>query len=133
MDIAHVAPLPDEMAAGLLGRVAHANACPDLATAAAGLRVMLGMPNSSWLMSLAAHVGQTPANFSSRHTLVPVTRAVSIHVGTDKEAKVSASLLLKWNHVLRPGITARHCPVPGCDWAHACGSLFRCRQRHLGD
>lgn len=131
MDIARVTPALDEMAAGLLGRIAYANACPDLTTAAAGLRVTLGMPNSSWLMGLAAHLGQTPAEFSSRHTLVPVTRAVSTHVGTDKEAKVFASFLLKWNHVLRPGITARYCPDCVRDDAQAGHGSYWRRLHHL--
>lgn len=114
MNIARVIPETDEIAAGLLGRVGLSNGCPDLETTATGLRITMGMPQSaSWLNGLAAYVGLAPTEFAWRHTLVPVTRAVSTHVGTSKEAEILASVLGTRNHVRRPNMTARHCPV--CD------------------
>lgn len=100
----------DELDVGLVGRIAAINGCSDRSRVLAGLRSALDLPSPTRLLpALAACVGLTPREFAFHHTLLPVLRAFSSHVGTAREAEILNRHVSLMNFRSLPNVEARAC------------------------
>ncbi|NHZ44935.1 TniQ family protein [Massilia aquatica] len=103
-------PLADELLAGVIGRLCVINGCTGESNLMTGLRLAHGLPNfTPTLHILAEHFGSTPHEIAFGHTLLPMQRAISAHVGTKREESVVASHVASSNISFRPKVEARSC------------------------
>lgn len=103
-------PHPDELLAGIIGRLCVINGCTGESNLMAGLRIKHGLPDATpTLHVLAKHFDSTPHEIAFGHTLLPIQRAISAHAGTKREETVVASHVAGSNISFRPKVEARSC------------------------
>ncbi|MBP1205782.1 hypothetical protein JOD97_003844 [Duganella sp. 1411] len=101
---------PDELLAGVVGRLCVINGCTGEANLLQGLRLVHGLPDSTpTLHVLAEHFWSTPHQIAFGHTLLPLQRAISAHAGTKREESVVSSHVASSNISFRPKVEARSC------------------------
>lgn len=87
--VATLAAQPDELLAGLWGRICAANGCDVSPLTLNGLQAVLEIPRSFGMVPVVARLlGCSPMEVIHRHTLHQVYRAFSAHVGTPREAEI---------------------------------------------
>ncbi|NMM14164.1 MAG: hypothetical protein HHJ17_11590 [Rhodoferax sp.] len=89
-------PLPDELAVGFAGRIRTLNA---IETVARTLKVVRsefgGTDRVSSLSQLAAACSSSTASFALEHSMLPLSRAVTIYVGSKADARVAGTMMIR--------------------------------------
>lgn len=130
--IATLTAQPDELLAGLWGRICAANGCDISPLTLNGLQAVLEIPSSFGMVPVVAKLlGCSPMEVIHRHTLNQVYRAFSAHVGTPREAEILREASQGRGINIRRESAAMTCPA--CiaeDRAAGRGSYWR-RLHHL--
>lgn len=103
----HLEAYPDELSVGLLGRIASVNGFLNRSDVLPALRSAAGLPSQATSTQLlAAGVGLELAEYVQHHTLIPVRRAFSAHVGTLSESSIVATRMARESGLKRPRAAA---------------------------
>lgn len=103
-------PFPDELLAGILGRLCAIHGCTGSINLMKGLRFVHRLPDSAPMMHvLAEHFESTPNEVAFGHTLLPIQRAISSHAGTKREEISVAIHLGSYKISANPQRYARSC------------------------
>lgn len=128
------APTPqnDELFDGIKGRLRAVNGCTEKTKFLSGLRAELDLPVSTPAISVwAQSVGLTPRELLFRHTLRPVHRAFSSHIGTEREERLLACKSSMTNNSMRSQLGALVCTACVDEQQAAGGPSYWRRAHHL--
>ncbi len=105
-------PLDDELAMGVLGRFARLNAMPSVTWATKSIKAAFTSDDNVpvlWLLAQAC--GARIADFTAKHSMIPVLYPVSRHAGSEREANHRRHLAKVY------GLSTS---ASGCRWCPIC-------------